>query len=71
MWSTSPRPNSFTKEGEHTPRRANPSTARSSQLSGLLQIDPGAALRTMTPSKAVEEAPAREIDRLNAPRTVG
>ena len=42
-----------------------------SQLSGLLQIDPGAALRTMTPSKAVEEAPAREIDRLNAPRTVG
>src|SRR5690606_21647725 len=42
-----------------------------SQLGELQAIEPGAALTRLANSRADEEAPAREIDRVNRPATFG
>ena len=41
------------------------------QLGELQAIEPGAALTRLANSRADEEAPAREIDRVNRPATIG
>ena len=41
------------------------------QLGELQALEPGAALTRLANSRADEEAPAREIDRVNRPATIG